>query len=92
MWCEIEKTKEEREMWCEIEKTKEGREIKRERTNGIDATSCGDARGNVCPRALVLGLFLDPDQFGVGKSSGLGADEVKGEGTDLLDAREGDVL
>ena len=68
------------------------REEERARTNGIGAASGGDARGNVCPRALILGLLLDPDQFGVGESSGLGADEIKGERTDLLDAREGDVL
>jgi len=52
------------------------------------ASGGGDAGTNVGPSTLVLGLFLDPHDLGVGVLLGLSTDEIKGEGADLFNARQ----
>lgn len=51
-----------------------------------------DARADIAPRAIVERLLLAPEQAGVGVLVEMRRDKVVGEGRDLLDAADRDVL
>src|SRR6201985_2335221 len=50
-----------------------------------------EARRHECPGALVLGLFLAPDDFGLGKTLQLFAQNIVGEGIKLFQAQDLDA-
>jgi hypothetical protein len=56
------------------------------------ASGSVDARASVAPRAVIKRLLLAPEQAGIGILIKVGRDKVIGEGRDLLNAADGDVL